>query len=140
MVTEEDDVTETVSAEAARGGIQRLAKRLFAHRDRPRKPHVPGWRFHGALGNIGQHRRDERITEGVRDPLGEDLDPHVVLAQRHVRAVLLGAADRQEHRRLSGSYEGPELGPCQSLERDRIGGLCVTGRGQDQDQAEDGQR
>ena len=49
-----------------------------------------------------------------------------MLAQRHVRAVLLGAAGRDDDRRGAGLERGPDLGPGQRLELDT--GRCRLGR------------
>ena len=97
---------------------------------------MAGRRLDRAFGNVRHDRRDDRITELTRDPLGQRLDPCVVLAERHVRPVLLGAADGQEHGRLAGADESPKLGPRQILEQDRIRGLCVGRRGQSQGETE----
>ena len=40
--------------------------------------------------------RDDGVAQRVGDAVGQDVRAHVVLAQHHVRAVLLGAADRHD--------------------------------------------
>ena len=54
-------------------------------------------------GTYDDDRRDERVAERLRDLRRERLDPDVVLAQHHVRTALLGAADRDDDRRLPGT-------------------------------------
>ena len=50
-------------------------------------------------------------------------DAHVVLAERHVRPVLLGAADRDDDGRLAGADQVAQLGPREILEQHRRRGL-----------------
>src|SRR2546423_8546191 len=71
----------------------------------PRESHVAGDGAQAALGNVGDDRRDERVAERARDALGERLDARIVLAQRHVRSVLLGPADGHDDRRLPRLHE-----------------------------------
>ena len=71
-----------------------------------------------ALGNIGDHRRHQRIAQGARDLFRQCLCPDVVLAQRHPWAVLLGAADRHDDRRLAGGDAVAKLGPGQIVDED----------------------
>ena len=51
--------------------------------------------------------------------------PAIMLAQRHVRAVLLGPANRHYDRRLAEFDEVAQLGPGQLFEKNRIGGLAL---------------
>jgi len=48
-----------------------------------------------------------------RDLSGEQFDPQVVLADRHVRPVLLGAADRDDRNRLARGELIAQFGPGQ---------------------------
>jgi len=57
---------------------------------------VQGRRLDGAFGHIGQHRRNHRIAQALGDSRGQQPDANIVLAQKHVRSVLLGAADRHQ--------------------------------------------
>ena len=71
--------------------------------------------------------------------LGQHLDADVVLAQRHVRAVLLGAADRDEDRGRAAGDPVAELGPREILERD-AGARRLRGRDGRQQQQTENQR
>ena len=88
--------------------------------DRSGEAHVPGGRLDAALGHVGDHRRDQDVAEALGDARGERLDADVVLAERHVRPALLGAADRNDHRRRAGADVVAQLGPGQILEEDRL--------------------
>ena len=103
VIAQEHDVAESGEPEAARRGIEHLAVHVRRHRDRSRITHVPRRRVDAALGHVGDDRGDQRVAELSRDPAGQHLRAHVVLAEHHVRPVLLGAADRHQDRRLAGS-------------------------------------
>src|SRR5439155_11300644 len=62
----------------------------------------------------------------------------IMLAQRHVRAVLLGPADRNDDRRLAGSDLVAKLGPGQLLKK-HCGRLGARGRQADKEKAQDEQ-
>ena len=79
-----------------------LFERCIRHDECSRKPHVRCWRIDPALRDVGHDRRHQRIAERRGDLFGQCPDAGVVLAQHHVRPVLLGAADRNESRRLVG--------------------------------------
>ncbi len=96
VIAEKDDVAEAVQPEAPRRRFEDLLERCLGDRDGSGKAHVRRRRIDAALRNIRDDWRHERIAERLRDSLGERPDPHVVLAQHHVRAVLLGAADRDD--------------------------------------------
>src|ERR671913_2449977 len=62
----------------------------------PRKAHMAGGRIDAALGRVGDDRRDQRVAETPCDIFGVGGNAHIVLAERHVRTVLLGAAGRND--------------------------------------------
>ena len=82
-----------------------------------------GRRIDAALRHVGDDRRDERVAELARDPLGERRRARVVLAERHVRTVLLGAADRDDDGRRAGADARGELRPRELVEPDGRGRL-----------------
>ena len=69
--------------------IRALLEHVVRHGDRPRKAHVPRGRAEPALRHVRDHGGDEGIAEPAGDALGQDLDARIVLAERHVRPVLL---------------------------------------------------
>ena len=85
----------------------------------PGKRMCAGRRVDAAFGHVRDHRRDDRVAERARDLLGQRLDAHVVLAERHVRAVLLGAADRHDDVVLPARICVAQLGRRQVLEEHR---------------------
>ena len=64
----------------------------------------------------------------ARDPPGQHAHAHVVLAERHVRAVLLGAADRHQHGRARRRDALAQLDRGQLLEP-HAGGRCMRHAG-----------
>ncbi len=84
-------------------------------------------RIDAALGHVGERRRHQRVAQRLRDLLRERRDPGVVLAERHVRPVLLGAADGHDDRRLARRDLRAQLGPRQIVEEDRRGRRRVRG-------------
>ena len=87
----------------------------------------------GTYDTTGRH---ERIAERLGYFRGECLDPHVVLAQHHVRAALLGPADRDDDGRRASADPVPQFGPRQLV--DEHGGRRVCGHtGQRRQQEED---
>ncbi len=109
VVADEHDVAESVDGEASRGRHERLLEHRRRHADRPGKTHVRRWRIDVALGHIGDHRSDQRIAERGGDASGEDVDPHVVLAEHHLRPVLLRPADGNDDRRPARRDRGLPL-------------------------------
>lgn len=57
------------------------------------------------------------------DPARQQLDPHIVLAQRHMRTALIGAADWDDDRRRAGA-DG-----IANLERGRVPKVSTIGGG-----------
>ena len=49
-----------------------------------------------ALRHIGHHRRDQGVAELARDEIRRVIDDELVLAEHHVRPVLLGAGGRDD--------------------------------------------
>ena len=96
----------SVASNAARARVIVPAKRMW-----------PVGGSIAAFGHVGEHRRDQRVAERARDALGQHARAHVVLAERHVRAVLLGAADRHDDRRLAGLDRIAHLGPRELLDQ-----------------------
>ena len=111
MIAEKYNVLEAVCLEAARRGVEKLCERRVRQRDRAREAHVTRWRVHASFGDVGDHRRHERVAQAARDGLGEQFDPHIVFAEHHVRSILFGAPDWNENCRLSGMNLIAELRP-----------------------------
>ncbi len=84
--------------------------------DRSREAHVPGRGIDPSLGDVGDDRRHQRVAQRARDLLGERTRANVVLAERHVRAVLLGSADGHEDRGRAGGDPVAQLGPGEVLD------------------------
>ena len=120
VVAEQHDVAEAVQrASCAPRPRAALLESVLRDRDRAREAHVPG------------RRRDRRLPARRRSPArparcraraamrsASTCARDVVLAERHVRAVLLGAADRDDDRGLAGRQRVAHLGPGQLLELD----------------------
>ena len=93
-----------------------------------------------ALRHVGDHRGDEGVAEPARDELGQELDARIVLAQRHVRPVLLRPPDRHDDRGLARAHEVAHLRPRQLLEEDGVRGLGGRSGRAGQRQAQHGRR
>ncbi len=93
VVAHEHHVLEAVLLEAARGGLQQALEDRVGHRDRAGVLHVRLGRVDAAFGHVGDGRGHDGVAQRVGDAVGQHVRAHVVLAQHHVRAVLLGAAD-----------------------------------------------
>ncbi len=111
VIAEKDDVAEAVHLKTPGGVFDGLLEGLLGNRDRAGKAHMPGRRIEAALGYIGQHGRDKGRSQGCGDLAGQQLDPEIVLADRHMRPVLLGAADRHDRDRLAGGELIAQFGP-----------------------------
>ena len=83
-----------------------------------------------ALGHVRDHRRHQGVAEALCDAPGQHMGAHVVLAQHHVRAVLLGAADGHEHGRRAVRDARLDLGRGQFVEVDAA--LRMRGTRRDQ--------
>lgn len=119
VVAEQHHMRQPGTLQAARAGFEHGLEGGRRHADRAGVAHVFGRRIDRTFGHVGHHRRDQRIAELPRDALGEQAHAHVVLAQRHVRTVLLGAADRYQRDRAAGRDAVAQLGPGQLLKMDR---------------------
>jgi hypothetical protein len=119
VITDEDDVAEASLAEAARRAFERRLEGAFGDADGPGKTHVAGGRVDAPFGNIGDDRCDEGVAEAGGDPRREHADADVVLAEDHVRAALLRAADRDDDRRLAGLHRIAQLGPGELFDKHR---------------------
>ena len=82
---------------------------------------MPLWVLDIALRHIGDDRRHQRIAERPRDFSRQHPHPYIVLAQRHLRAVLLGPADRHQDRRLARTDWSRSSGQVRSS-RNTLGG------------------
>ena len=121
VIAEEDDVAEAVQPEAARRGLEDLLEGVLRHRDRfPESACAPSaarCRPPGTYAITGA----TSALPSARAILSESsLHPHVVLAQHHVRTVLLGAADRHDDRRRSGPDPALQLGPRQLVDEHAV--------------------
>ena len=81
----------------------------------------------------GQHGIDQRVAEILRDPLRTIAGNEIVLADRHVRAVLLAAADKDDRGTLAGGDRVAHFRPGQVVDPDRAR-LRARGRRDDRGQ------
>ena len=95
-VAEDHDVGEAVLRQRLRRTCDHRLERRLGHADRAGVAHVLAGRCDAAFGHVGHHRRHQRIAQFGGDAPGQRLRAKVVLAQRHVRAVLLDPADRDD--------------------------------------------
>ena len=92
-----------------------------------------------AFGHVGDTGATSALPSWLGDPPGQDPGADVVLAERHVRPALLGAADRHDDRRPAGGDRVAHLGPGHLLEEDRrLGGAGRRRQQQRQDEGDDG--
>ena len=117
MIAEEDYVTEAMQLETPGGVFDDLLERILRHRDCPREAQVSGGLVDGAFGHVSQYRRDERVSQPGGDLAGEQTYTNIVLANRHVRTVLLSTADRQDDRGLARGDKVAQFGPGQILDK-----------------------
>ncbi len=82
---------------------------------------MPARRIDAAFRHVGEHRRHQRVAEPARNLLGRMLDDEVVLAEHHVRTVLLRAAGRKDDGGLPGLDRVAHLGPCELLDEYGVG-------------------
>src|SRR5262249_43416120 len=120
MIAEEDDVAEAGLPEAPRGKFERLVESLLRYGDRAGEAHMGSRRRNRTLRDIRYHRRNERVPKCSSDLFGQIADSRIVLAERHMRAVLLGAADRNDDCRLAGAHQIAQLDPSQLFEKHRL--------------------
>src|SRR5664279_207020 len=111
MVTYENDVLEAVQLEATCGKLDQLHKVLAGKCDRAWEAHVTGRGIEISLRNVSNHRRHQCISKPTRDLFRCIFDDEIVLADDHLRSVLLGSANRQDQRRLSCTDRVPKLRP-----------------------------
>ena len=95
----------------------------------PGKRIWPTGRIDAAFGRVGDDGRDQRVAEAARDRLGVGGDAHIVLADRHVGAVLLRAAGRNDDGGLSGRDRIADFLPGQPLQNDGVRSLRGRRRG-----------
>ncbi len=69
-----------------------------------------------AFRHVGHDGCHDRVAERRRDLAGQRLRPGIVLAQRHVRAALLGGAHRDDDGRGARLQRVAQLGPGEVLE------------------------
>ena len=98
MIADEHDVLEAGVLQAARDAFEHTLEHRFGNADCPREQHVACRRIDGALRHKRDNRRHQRIAHGARDALGRGGDDGVMLAEHHVRAVLLDAAGGHDDR------------------------------------------
>src|SRR4029434_5734303 len=94
-VADESDVQESMLLEATSGIFKECAVYVLGERERTDTPHVSGRWVDVALGDVGNHWRDERIPETSCDLAGFVSHKVVVLPKSHVGPVLLGTARRE---------------------------------------------
>ena len=134
VVAEENDVAKAVQLKTSRGIFEYLLKCLVWNAYRTGKAHVRRRRADAAFRHVGHHRCHQCVAKRKRNFLGQNLDPDVMLAEHHVRPVLLGASDRNDDRPPSGADLIPELARGQLIEKHRLRRLGERWcRGQQQD-------
>lgn len=115
-VTNQHDVREAVHAEAACCVFHDLHENVLRQCDGAGKLHVPGRRVHRSFRHVGHHRGHQRIAQPRGDAAGGVLDDHVVLAEHHVRPVLLRAAGGHDDRGVAIRQGIAHLDPGELLQ------------------------
>ena len=103
VVGDEADGLEAAGLEAARDALDHRGVGRLRDADRAGEPHVPARRIVAAFRHVRDDRRDQRMAELGRDRLGGATHDVVVLAEDHVRAVLLDAAGRHDDGRVAAA-------------------------------------
>ena len=132
MVANQHDVGEAMLAKALRRAGQHALEGGLGNRDGAGKAHVLGRWGDVALRHIGHHRGHQRVAQLRGDALGQHLDAGVVLAQREVRAALLGAAHGDDQCGFAGFERGAHFGGGQVVQGNAAG--RPRGVGADQQQ------
>ena len=117
-IADQHDVGEAGLAEAATCRVEQAFEGRVGNRDRSGVAHMAGRRRDGALRNIGQHGSHQRVAQLAGDLAGQRLHPYIVLAQRHMRAVLLGAADGHDDGGRAGLQRIAHFSPSEIFEID----------------------
>ena len=120
-VADESDVEKSMLLEATSGIFKDFAEHVLGQRDRTGKPHVPGRWVDVALGDVGNHWRDERIPETSCDLAGFVFHKVVVFPKGHVGPVLLGTARRDDDGCLTRGNYVTDFHPRQIFEEDTVG-------------------
>ena len=95
-IADQHNILEAVDAKAACGVLGDLDKVFFRQRNGAGEQHVPTGRVNLALRHISQHRRHQRCSEAACDLFRRMFDDEIMLAQHHVRPILLGAAGGED--------------------------------------------
>ena len=127
VVADQHHIGEAVLLEAARRRVEQALECVVGNRDGAGEAHVGGGRRNAAFGHIAEHRCHQRIAQRRRDASGQRMHANVVLAQRHVRAVLFGAADRNDDGGFAGALRVARLDPGQVF--DERAGRCSPSGG-----------
>lgn len=120
-VADQHDMRKARLLETAGGAHEQALEGAVGDRDRPWEAHMLGGRRDISFGHISQHRRDDGIAERRGDLAGQRLDARIVLAQRHVRPILLGAAHWNDDRGRAGLQAIPHFSPGEILKIDAPG-------------------
>ncbi len=80
-------------------------------------------RVDARLRHIGHHRSDKRVAQAARDGVRVGGNAHIVLAERHVGAVLFRAAGGDDDGGLSGRDGVTHFVPGELFQEDGIGSL-----------------
>ncbi len=140
-VADQHDMRKARLLETAGGAHEQALEGDVRDRDRPWEAHMLGGRGDVSFGHISQHRRDDGIAERGGDLAGQRLGARIVLAQRHVRPILLGAAHGNDDRGRAGLQAIPHFSPGEILEIDasgrRRGGIAQEqgAKGEQEDRA-----
>ena len=118
VIADEDNRLEPTGLEAAGDTLEHAGEHRLGHSERSGKAHVTGRRIVVAFRHVADDGRNERAPQVLGDAargLGDDI---VVLAEDHVRTVLLDAARRHDDGRISGIDGAAHLHPCHVLQLD----------------------
>jgi hypothetical protein len=97
MVGDEADGLEAAGLQAAGDAFEHPGVDVFRDADGAGEAQVPGRRVVIALRHIGDDWRHQRLAQFLGDLRRRPAHDVVVLAEHHVRTVLLDAAARHDH-------------------------------------------